>query len=99
MKLILLAVTFLLPYSGLAAKSAVIPPAPTKLKTSEAGDVRFLAVGKPSMLKIHGKGKILAADFQLEKESLKGSAEVDLNSIDTGIALRNQHMKEKYLET
>jgi len=54
--------------------------------------VTFLAVGRPSMLKIRGEchGEILSrAPFE---------AVVKLESCKTGISLRDKHMKEKYLE-
>lgn len=59
--------------------------------------VEFLAVGTPSMLKIKGKsGKISGTLTQLENK-FKGKIQVDLRDFDTGMALRNKHMKEKYL--
>lgn len=67
--------------------------------SSTEGSVNFLAVGKPSMLKIHGKAPGPKSNFQLENGMLKGVAEFSLDSLDTGIELRNQHMKEKYLQT
>jgi hypothetical protein len=63
-----------------------------------ASKVTFLAVGKPSMLKIHGTASSgPAADLKLEGNQLKGAAEFEMEKLDTGINLRNQHMKEKYL--
>lgn len=95
MKICFLAVTsilatLLLPHDGFSA----IP----KFSSTE-GSVNFLAVGKPSMLKIHGKAPGPKSNLQFENGKLKGVAEFALDSLDTGIALRNQHMKEKYLKT
>jgi polyisoprenoid-binding protein YceI len=70
----------------------------SKFQATE-GTVNFLAVGKPSMLKIHGKAPGPKANFSLEKGNLSGSSEIAMDSLDTGIELRNQHMKEKYLQT
>jgi polyisoprenoid-binding protein YceI len=67
--------------------------------TAMDGSVNFLAVGKPSMLKIHGKAPGPKSNLALEKGNLTGTAEFSLESLDTGINLRNQHMKEKYLQT
>lgn len=66
--------------------------------------VEFLAVGKPSMLKINGKAKLedgakLEGVLQLKGDSLAGTAKFPLDSLTTGISLRDRHMKEKYLET
>lgn len=63
--------------------------------------VEFLAVGQPSALKIRGKledGKSLGGKLEIVEGKLQGKAQVKLESFDTGINLRNQHMKEKYLE-
>ena len=64
----------------------------------EKSSVNFLAVGKPSMLKIHGEAKGTLGNFSLEKKILTGAVELDLNNLATGISLRDQHMKEKYLQ-
>ncbi len=70
----------------------------THLKLGE-GKTEFLATGNPGFLKIHASGKAPEGTFQVSKGKLSGEATVDLNSLDTGMSLRNQHMKEKYLET
>lgn len=69
------------------------------LKTN-GGDVKFVAVGKPGFLKIKGtsNGSYAKGNLQLSSDSLAGDFEFDLNVLDTGIGLRNEHMKEKYLE-
>jgi polyisoprenoid-binding protein YceI len=85
-----LALTLLNTHAALASVS--------KFHASE-GTVNFLAVGKPSMLKIHGKAPGPKSNFSLTKGILSGSSEIALDSLDTGIELRNQHMKEKYLQT
>lgn len=64
-----------------------------------SGQVEFNAVGKPKMLKIHGKGSKATGSLQIDGGKVSGQAVFDLNSLDTGISLRNNHMKEKYLET
>lgn len=63
-----------------------------------SGSVEFNAVGKPKMLKIHGKGSKATGALTIEGGKVSGQAVFDLNSLDTGIGLRNSHMKEKYLE-
>ncbi len=62
------------------------------------GKVEFHAVGKPKMLQIHGKGTKPTGQMTVEAGKVSGQAIFDLNSLDTGIELRNKHMKEKYLE-
>lgn len=63
-------------------------------------EVKFTAIGKPSMLRIAGK----CPDLKFEHLESKGATyrltgEISLDGCDTGINLRNKHMKEKYLET
>lgn len=64
--------------------------------------VKFIAVGNPSQLKIEGKST--AATGQIEttikdkKTFLKGTVDVSLGSFVTGLKMRDNHMKEKYLE-
>jgi hypothetical protein len=68
------------------------------LKGLPEGSVNFLAVGKPSALKIHGKAAGPEAKLSLDGTKLTGAAEFDMNNLTTGINLRDQHMKEKYLQ-
>lgn len=63
-----------------------------------SGTVEFNAIGRPSALKIHGKGTAPKGQLTLEGELASGSLIFDLESLDTGIKLRNEHMKQKYLE-
>lgn len=63
------------------------------------GKVEFLAIGKPSAIKIRGKGEKLESKMQVAGKTLTGQFIFDLSSLDTGIDTRNEHMKEKYLET
>ncbi len=67
--------------------------------------VEFLAVGKPSALKIRGETKNdkvkqpLTGILNVTNTDITGTATYALDALDTGIELRNSHMKEKYLET
>ncbi len=67
------------------------------------GDVTFLAVGRPSALKINGKGPAPKGSFAVENSKqnpkLSGKIQFSLDALETGIAMRDRHMKEKYLET
>lgn len=62
------------------------------------GDTEFLAVGKPSAIKIAGKSSVAQGNLKYDQGKLSGTVEVVLDSFDTGISMRNKHMKEKYLE-
>lgn len=59
----------------------------------------FLALGRPSMIKIKGKGAQVLGQATIEGKALTGELKLDLDQFDTGIEMRNKHMKEKYLET
>lgn len=83
-----------------AAGTFASTPAPRfVLAKIDKGQVEFEAIGRPSMLKIHGVGVAPEGQFRIENGALRGSASFDLSTLDTGIGLRNRHMKEKYLET
>lgn len=73
--------------------------ASTKLKMEEQkGKIEFLAIGNPGFLKINGKGNGPKADLEIKDNVLNGQFEIDLKTLDTGMSLRNSHMKEKYLQ-
>jgi polyisoprenoid-binding protein YceI len=80
----------LFPFTGVAATLQIDPG---------QSHAEFLAVGKPSMIKIRGKGASISGSIDLTKKENSGEITVDLDQFDTGIGLRDQHMKEKYLET
>ncbi len=62
--------------------------------------VTFLAVGKPSALKIRGtKGRARGEIVFDNENSPQGEVSVNLEELETGIETRDKHMKEKYLET
>lgn len=65
---------------------------------SKSGKVSFIAVGKPAMLKIKGEGDALSSELTIKGTSLSGSIALDLHSLKTGLDLRDDHMKNKYLE-
>ncbi|MGZ3702842.1 MAG: YceI family protein [Bdellovibrionota bacterium] len=66
--------------------------------TPGSGTVEFLAVGRPSMLKIHGTATGPNATLSLDGTQLKGAVDFEMDKLDTGISLRTEHMKEKYLQ-
>lgn len=67
------------------------------------GVVEFLAIGNPTAVQIKGtteeKKDALTGSFDVKNLAVTGQAKLDLDALDTGISLRNKHMKEKYLET
>lgn len=96
---------FLFAAWGMALHAAV-PLAKEGLDLGKAKqDVEFLAVGRPSAIKIHGVAKEgngekpVRGTLKLDGLSVAGTAKLKLDTFDTGMDLRNRHMREKYLET
>jgi polyisoprenoid-binding protein YceI len=79
--------------------SAVGHAMPATYKTAPDSSATFDAVGRPSLLKIHGEGATLAGEMKIAGNTATGKFELDLSRFDTGIETRTEHMKEKYLET
>lgn len=50
------------------------------------------------MLKIHGEGKQAQGSLRQNGKNLSGEFVAKLDDLDTGMKLRNEHMKTKYLE-
>lgn len=71
--------------------------------SKEKGVTHFLAIGNPSAIRIDGKTDgpegILLAEDNGDSLLVAGELRVSLKNADTGIALRDRHMKDKYLET
>lgn len=64
----------------------------------QKGEVIFKAIGKPSFLKVEGKGSDLSAELNVSEEQIaNGNIVFSLASLKTGIALRDQHLLEDYL--
>lgn len=57
--------------------------------------VEFNATGRPSMIRIHG----ICPEASYTKKGTTLNATVKMDSCDTGIAMRNEHMQKKYLQT
>jgi predicted outer membrane repeat protein len=61
--------------------------------SGSGGEVSFTAVG-PGGLKIVGN----TSQINVKEDGANVVVSVPLSNVDTGISLRNKHMKEKYLE-
>jgi polyisoprenoid-binding protein YceI len=72
--------------------------ASTSFKSTPAqGEVAFEAVGKPSFLKIKGKGEGPEGEVKIDS-GVQGTFKFKMASLETGISMRDTHMKEKYLQ-
>ncbi|HOU91199.1 MAG TPA: YceI family protein [Polyangiaceae bacterium] len=80
-------------FTAFAASALVVLAAEARVESVGDASATFDAAG-PGGLNIHGSTDDLVAGEQAGKIEVK----VALGSLTTGIALRDSHMKEKYLE-
>ena len=66
--------------------------------SSEQGRVIFMAKGKPALITIKGEGEGVSAKLVEKNLILNGVISFQLKSLKTGIELRDDHLKNKYLE-
>jgi polyisoprenoid-binding protein YceI len=61
--------------------------------------VKWEGTGSPGFLSIEGKGGKVKGAIKTDKDGkVSGTFDFDLSTLDSGIELRNDHMKNKYLE-
>jgi polyisoprenoid-binding protein YceI len=65
---------------------------------AKGGEVEMLAKGKPSFIKIQGKGTAAQGELQVDGTKVSGELAFDLQTLTTGLTTRDDHMKNKYLE-
>lgn len=89
--------------SGVFAKENKVDVAVVSKKKIEIKDqesqVEFIAIGKPSLLKINGKGGKMTGKVEIDNSIVSGNFVVPLGGLTTGIDLRDEHMRNKYLQT
>ena len=64
-----------------------------------AGSIEFEAIGRPNMLVIKGTGEGVTSSLTVVNSTISGEIKFNLESLKTGIEIRDQDMKEKYLQT
>lgn len=57
----------------------------------------FIGIGRPALLKVKGQAKEMAALIDMTDGTVSGEFKVPLKNLDSGIELRDEHMKNKYL--
>lgn len=68
--------------------------------TLKDASVSFEATGKPGFLRIQGENGVAEGELSVDHDVLTGGVvKVQLDTLKTGLELRDEHMKEKYLET
>lgn len=85
-------VSILILTSDLTAQAAIYKISP------DSGKVTFLAKGRPALISIHGEGDGATAALKEKDQMLSGEISFQLKSLKTGIELRDDHLKNKYLE-
>jgi hypothetical protein len=88
---ITLALVFVLGFSKAQALTLELLPA--------SGATEFLAVGQPGFIKIKGKASVPQGQLVLAQGEWSGELKLPVDELDTGLNLRNQHMREKYLKS
>lgn len=70
-----------------------------KVDLAQGAKVEFDATGKPDMMSIKGTGAKAVGFLESKEKSVSGEFTVNLDEFTTDMDLRDEHMKEKYLET
>jgi polyisoprenoid-binding protein YceI len=66
----------------------------------DSSEAHFLAIGKPSAIKIKGEHAKPDGNINITDDgTAKGEIKINLDEFSTGMQTRDEHMKEKYLET
>lgn len=63
-----------------------------------AGKLRFFAIAEPTSLKINGTSEGPKGMLRVSGRNVDGTLDLDLSKLDSGIKIRNDHMKRKLLE-
>ncbi len=64
----------------------------------EKGSVEFKTKGWPNLITIKGQGQGVTGELKEDDKKLSGKLLFQLDTLNTGIDLRDDHMKNKYLE-
>ena len=83
---------------GLGAHAAPAPAYTLDLDQGK-GKIEFRAIGRPSGLKVVGTGEAAKGKIEMAGNKASGVAVFNLESLVTGIEMRDEHMKKRYLET
>ena len=78
--------------------AAAAPSQPLKVDSGESS-IEFTAIGKPGFLRINGKDAKVTGTAEQDPAGLHGTFTTKLDDFHTGIDMRDEHMKKKYLET
>jgi len=62
-----------------------------------SGKSEFIATGKPGFIKIDGLGSGLTGSLKVTGKLVSGEASFPLSTLDTGVGLRDRHLKNEFL--
>jgi len=65
---------------------------------STKGQVSYIAKGRPAFITIKGTGNGVTGSLDEDKNILNGELFFDLTTLNSGIDLRDEHLKNNYLE-
>lgn len=66
--------------------------------TLSQGNIEFKAKGKPALISIDGTSTLLNGTLKSHNDQFDGEFDLELTSLNTGVELRDDHLKNKYLE-
>ena len=90
-------------YSRVAVLTFLVSTLPTLVQAKplhlvpESATTEFIGIGRPALLKVKGQAKEMAAAIDMTDGTVSGEFKVPLKNLDSGIELRDEHMKNKYL--
>ena len=64
----------------------------------QSGEINFVAIGRPAMIKIKGVAHAPVTKAKITNNKMSVESNLVLNDLDTGIGLRDEHMKEEFLQ-
>src|SRR4029078_6084178 len=89
--------------AAIVMATAASTAAAAEVVANPGGDNKVVFVSKATMETFEGKTKNLSGTIVVDPaaafDSMSVDLEVDLTTLDTGIAKRNQHMRDHHLET
>jgi polyisoprenoid-binding protein YceI len=65
----------------------------------QEGSLSFTIIGKPSLIEIKGTSPAPKTQIEINHKKLTVFSELNLSELKTGIAVRDEHMQKKYLQT
>lgn len=65
---------------------------------AQTGKIEFVAKGRPAFITISGEAPLEQINLKAETTKISGTVSVAIKDLTTGIELRDEHLKDRYLE-